>query len=167
MARFPADSDSRRTDTRACGIVHHTINAEHWDFRSEGGHDFGRYCILELSEDNYWKNHRIQVQIKGTKDANKLKLKDGNHISRQLETKTIGYGLNTTEAFVLMVVDTTTETIYYQELHDYFASDPELLRKIDTQSTISIRIPTSNTFSQQNDEDLQQLAKRSFDPLDY
>lgn len=51
MARFPIDTEQRKTGSRACAIVHYRINSDHWVYREETEIDIGRDCILELSED--------------------------------------------------------------------------------------------------------------------
>lgn len=162
MSRFPADSESRRTDTRACAIVHYTIDADHWDYKTECGHDVGRDCILELSEDNYWKGKSVQVQIKGTRHVKDLLVSSGKEISKPLEVETIWYALRQPTSFLLMIVDVESETIYYRELHEHFLEHPELRSKLDGQKTVSIRFSSESVFDKVNDMDLQMIAAKSF-----
>lgn len=112
MGMFPADSESRRTDSRACAIVHYQFDSDHWVYRQLTGADVGCDCEFELSEDNRWLGHKIECQIKGTRHVDNYFLKDMRAISYPLEIKTINYGLGKPNAFVLLVVDVESERIY-------------------------------------------------------
>lgn len=163
MARFPADSESRQTDTRACAIVHYQIDPEHWDYKVETGHDVGCDCILELAEKGFWRGSRIRVQIKGTKNLERYLLSNKRDLSFPLEAKTIGYALNGTDPFVLMLVDIASERVFFEEIHLHFLANPKLRDKLDSgQQKISIRIPTSQQLGTETDADLQAIAKKSF-----
>ena len=85
MALFPADTESRRTDSRACAIVHYQFDSNHWAYRQITGNDVGCDCEFELSEDNRWLGHKIECQIKGTRHVENYFLKDMRTISYPLE----------------------------------------------------------------------------------
>lgn len=160
MARFPIDTESRRTDARACAIVHYAFDANHWQYRETTGADVGCDCELELSEGDKWLGNKLECQIKGTRHIDNYLLKSGDIISFPLEIKTINYGLGKSNAFVLLVVDVETETIYYRCLQNHFLTQPELLSKLDkdADSTINIRISTKD-YLREDDTALQGIAR--------
>ena len=75
LITYPADCDQRKIGTRATQILFYQLDADHWDYKQITGNDVGRDCILELSENNQWKNHKIEGQIKGQRKPNMI-LKD-------------------------------------------------------------------------------------------
>lgn len=160
MARFPIDSDQRKIGSRACAIVHYQIDSDHWLYREDTEVDVGRDCILELSENNRWLNHKIECQIKGSKKPKKLKR--DNAFSFALETKTILYALNSNNAFILFYVDVTKEEAYYLPIQDYFINNIELFDKLNSeQETINVHIPKANLLKEK-DYDLQELARNTY-----
>lgn len=134
MALFPADCESRRTDARACAIVHYLFDADHWQCREITGQDVGCDRGFELSENDYWKGHKIECQIKGTRHLDNYKHKSGPILSFPLETKTVNYGLNRNVSFILLLVDVEEERIYYQHIQRYLRDRPELLRKLESKA---------------------------------
>ena len=160
MSRMPMDTESRRIGSRARAIMHYSLDANHWDYREETGNDYGRDCIIELSENNKWMNHKIEGQIKGSRQPNFLK--DGLSISFPLDIKTINYALGTQVAFVLFFVDVTNETVYYLPLQDYFITNKKLFAKLDSgQESMAVHIPIDNVLTSE-DTDLQQIAKSTY-----
>lgn len=117
MPRTPIDCEPRKTGSKARAIVHYKLNAEHWDYREETGNDYGRDCVIELSENDCWNNHKIEGQIKGTRSPEILKRE--KCFSFPLEVKTINYALNAPGAFVLFYVDVENELVYYLPIQDY------------------------------------------------
>lgn len=157
MSNMPMDSDSRKIASKARAIVHYKLDAEHWEYREETGRDFGRDCIIELSENDRWNNNKIEGQIKGTNSPNLLKKK--NCFSFSLEVKTISYALGCPSAFVLFYVNVQNEEVYYLPIQDYFIANKKLFEKLDTdQNTIKVHIPIDNILSD-DDFDLQEIAK--------
>ncbi len=163
MARLPLDNESRKTDARACAIVHYMFDSDHWQYRELTGADVGCDCELELSENNKWLGGKIECQIKGTRHLNNYLLKSGGVVSFPLEIKTINYGLMKANSFVLLLVDVEAEVVYYQSLQDYFLANPKLLVRLedDDAKTINIRIPTTN-FLSEDDTALQEIAKARY-----
>lgn len=92
MPRTPIDCEPCKMGSKARAIVHYKLNAEHWDYREETGNDYGRDCVIELSENDYWNNHKIEGQIKGTRSPEILKRE--KCFSFPLEVKTINYAIN-------------------------------------------------------------------------
>ena len=157
MPRTPIDSEACRIGSKARAIVHYKLNAEHWDYREETGNDYGRDCIIELSENDCWNNHKIEGQIKGT--CNPTQLKREKCFSFPLDIKTINYALGTPSAFSLFYVDIVNEAVYYLPIQDYFISNNDLFDKLDkVQGTINVHIPVDNILSD-NDFDLQEISK--------
>ena len=157
MPRMPIDCEQRKTGSKARAIVHYKLNAEHWDYREETGNDYGRDCVIELSENDRWNNHKIEGQIKGTR--NPARLKGKQCFSFSLEIKTINYALGTPTAFVLFYVDVENEKVYYLPVQDYFIANKKLFDKLDTgQEKMNVHIPMDNILSD-DDFDLQEIAK--------
>lgn len=162
MARiFPKDNNTRKIASRARQLVHSKINVEHWEFKEETGNDVGRDCILELSEDNQWRNHKVEGQIKGT-TVPKYILED-KYISFSLEAKTLNYAINSNIPFILFVVDINKEIVYYQCIQDYYHENK---REIDSklgsgQESCSIRISIRSNLNF-DDSYLQTIAKKNY-----
>lgn len=154
----PKDDEKRKTGSRGRAIVHFQIDSEHWDYREETGNDYGRDCIIELSENDEWHNHKVEGQIKGTGSIKKID--DGSYISFPMPVRTIEYALGTSTAFVLFVADTKTNDVYFQCVQDYFIENKKLFEKLE-QSTINIRIPVSQNLTS-GDAALQELARVTF-----
>ena len=108
MPRMPIDTPQRKIASKACAIVHYTLDAEHWLYREETNVDVGRDCVLELSLNDTWNNDKIEGQIKGTK---KIKELANGNISFQIDTKTVNYALGSGNSFVLFLVDVETNII--------------------------------------------------------
>ena len=153
MAR-PKDDEQRKIGSKGRAIVHFQLDAEHWDYKEETGNDYGRDCIIELSEDNEWRNHKIEGQIKGTAQP---RITVDNEISIPVPVKTVEYALGSPIAFILFVANTKTNDVYYQCLQHFFIEHKEYFEKLD-QKTINIRIPTTQNL-ESNDELLQLWAK--------
>lgn len=157
MAR-PKDNTNRKIGSRAHAILHYRINSNHWEYREDTGNDFGRDCILELSENDEWNNKKIEGQIKGTSVIQKIE--HGIYVSYPMPVKTIEYALGTSTAFVLFVIDVNTEDVFYQCIQDYFIEDKNLFKKLN-QNTINIRIPIIQNLAS-DDVLLQDLARITF-----
>ena len=84
MAR-PKDDEQRKTGSKGRAVVHYQLDADHWDYREETGNDYGRDCVIELSENNEWQNHKVEGQIKGTIAPKQV----NNEISFPMPVKTI------------------------------------------------------------------------------
>lgn len=153
----PKDNEQRKIGSKGRAIVHYCLNAEHWDYKEETGNDYGRDCIIELSENNEWCNHKIEGQIKGTLQP---RITNNNEISMPVSVKTIEYALGSPIAFILFVANTKTNDVYYQCLQHYFIEHREYFDKLD-QKTINIRIPITQSL-ESNDELLQLWAKTTY-----
>lgn len=158
MARFPADSDSRRIETRSYAIVFYQLNYKNWEFRYSTGRDIGTDCSIELSQDNKWTSRSLSLQVKGTGSIGRYEIKDGSFISYPFEVKTICYALESTTPFVFVVVDVNQENAYFTEVHEHFLAHKELFEKLESgQETIHIHMPKSNLVAV-SDARLQSLA---------
>lgn len=160
MYKYPQDCEQRKIESKSCQIFHSQINTDHWAYKQEPNNDVGRDCILELSENDLWKNHKIECQIKGTKNPNIIS--NGKFISFAMEIKTINYALSSHNSFLLFLVNLNNQIIYYQSIQDYFINNPTLLDKLRTdQKTLNIRIDTCNILAN-CDKDLQKLAVKEY-----
>ena len=155
MAR-PKDDEKRKTGSRGRGILHFKLDADHWDYREETGNDYGRDFVVELSENDEWLNHKVEGQIKSTASPKFV----GDFVSFPMPVKTIEYALGTHTSFILFVVDTKKEYVYYQCVQQYFIDNKELFDKLN-QQTINIHIPVSQNLSV-DDKLLQNWARSTF-----
>lgn len=162
MSVYPKDTEQQKISRHSIKILLYTLDSDHWDYKLETGSDVGRDCILELSENDQWKNHKIEGQVKGTQKP--VEILNGKYISFPMDVKTINYALQSPIAFVLFVVDTTNEIVYYQPIQQYAIENPGLLHKLSSgQQTVNIRIPKTQVVSE-NDDDLQRLATTLYKP---
>ena len=158
--KVPKDCQQRKIGSKAKAILHYKLNTNHWEYKEETGCDFGRDCIIELSENDEWRNHKIECQIKG-----KIKptiIKNGEFISIPIELKTLNYAIGSPIAFVVFVVNVTNETVYYQSIQEYFIGNKQEQSKLDSDNnTLNIHIPVINVLSS-NDCELQKYAKKVY-----
>lgn len=160
MAELPKDSEQRKTGSKGRQIFHSKLDTDHWEYKEETGSDVGRDCIIELSENNEWHNHKIECQIKGT--AKPSELNGGKFISFPMEIKTINYALGSPIAFLLVLVDTTNQVVYYQAIQEYFIENPQFIDKLNSeQGKLSIHISKEKVVADK-DDDLQRLAKTQY-----
>lgn len=154
----PKDDVRRKIGSKGRAIVHYVFNADHWDYKEETGGDVGRDCIIELSENDEWLNHKIEGQIKARSKPQYVC--GAQFVSYPMEVKTIEYALGASNAFVLFVVDAIREIVYFQCIQDYFMNNRSYYKKLD-QSTINIRIPLDQELSK-DDSLLQSWARTTF-----
>lgn len=152
MGMYPGDIDSRRTDSRACAIVHYQIDSSVWDYKTIAGHDVGTDCELELSEEGEWRGKKIEIQIKGTRHIENYLIDGGNLISFKLAKETIRYALGKAVPFFLFVVDVVGEQVYFVELHQYFIGKVALFSQLNS-STKTMRIHVSMSSTLGNNAD--------------
>ncbi len=156
MAKLPQDCSARKIGAKARQIVHASFDIDHWEYHEITGTDHGTDCILELIENDEYRNHKIEGQIKGTRNINKLKNGD---ISFSMDAKTLLYGLGSANAFVLFLVDVDTEEVFYLPIQDYFISDISRIDKLlKNKETMNVHLTTDNLVSN-DDSELQEIAK--------
>ena len=140
--------------------MHYILSSQRWEYRECTGNDTGLDCIIELVENEQWTNKKLEGQIKGT--TNPQKLKSENCFSFSLDIKTINYGLSSSIAFVLFYVDVESEKVYYLPIQDYFIANPVLFDQLEkNKSTMSLHIPLDNLVCDE-DFELQQIAKSTY-----
>ena len=110
MPKLPQDCPARIIGAEARKLVHYIFPSEHWEYREQTGNDNGVDCTIELIEQEKWTNRKLEGQIKGTRNPNKMKSE--NCFSFSLDVKTITYGLSSANAFVLFYMDVETEMVY-------------------------------------------------------
>lgn len=160
MFKLPKDYSARVIGSEARKLVHYIFPSQQWEYRECTGNDNGVDCIIELIEHEKWTNRKIEGQIKGTITPYKLKSK--NCFSFSLDVKTINYGLNSANAFLLFYVDVVSEEIYYLPIQDYFISNKDLFNKLENNnSTMNVHIPCDNLVRNNNFE-LQEIAKSTY-----
>lgn len=99
-------------------------------------------------------------QIKGSRNLHYID--SGCYISYPLDIKTINYGLNSSEPFLLFCVDVDKEIVYYLPLQEYFIEHSDLFDRLQNNtSTLTVHVPTGNLV-EDNDFELQEIAKESY-----
>lgn len=157
--RLPKDTESRVTGAKARAAVHKLFDAECWEYHEATGQDVGIDCYFDLVENGEITPYGIDCQVKGrTKPA---LVEDGASISIRLKTGTVGYAIKRPRPFVLLLVQIEPEITYYLELHEYFSVRKDLIKKLEEQTTITVRIPIGNVI-RDNGRELVHLAKKQF-----
>lgn len=156
--KFPKDSSARKIGSAARAIVPATLNTNHWEFHEYTGQDVGCDLVIELIENNEFKNKKIECQIKGTK---KLKIiESGTYVSYDFPIKTANYALNGYVPFVLFVVDVENKNVYWLSIKDYASTNLEFSEKLrKNRISVAVNIPITNIFTMENDSELCELAK--------
>lgn len=157
MPKLPKDCSARRIGSEARKLVHYKFSSERWEFHELTGKDNGLDCTVELVENEQFTNKKIEGQIKGTQNPHKLK--NENAFSFPIDVKTVNYGLESSNAYVLFYVSVEDEIVYYLPIQDYFIAKPSMFDSLEkNKETINIHIPCDNIVSN-DDFDLQQIAK--------
>lgn len=160
MLKLPRDCSARVIGAEARKLVHYIFPSEHWEYREQTGNDVGVDCAIELIEQEEWTHKKLEGQIKGTRNPNKMKSQ--NCFSFSLDVKTINYALCSANAFVLFYVDVDDKKVYYLPIQDYFIANPALFDQLEqNKSKLNVHIPCDNLVSE-NDIELQQIAKRTY-----
>lgn len=155
---FPKDSSARKISSAARAIVPATLNTNHWEFHEYTGQDVGCDLVIELIENDEFKNKKIECQIKGTK---KLRISaNGTYVSFDFPVKTANYALNGYVPFVLFLVEVANKTVYWLSIKDYALKNREFVEKLrKNKNSVAVNIPIINIFSMDNDSELCELAK--------
>lgn len=160
MKKYPKDCNPRKIGTKARAIFPNKLNIDNWEFHEMTGTDHGTDMIIEYIENEKFTNRKIECQIKGT--ATLENLKKLNYYSFSLDTKTINYALNSSIAFLLIVIDIQTENTYCIPIQDYFIANSYLYSKLEnSQKSIAIRFDEDNLIDKYEDE-LKNLAKSTY-----
>lgn len=157
--KLPKDSISRVTGAKARATVHKQFDAEYWEYHEATGQDVGIDCYFDLVENGEITPYGFDCQVKGRTKPNLVE--DGTSISVSLKTGTVGYAIKRSRPFVLLLVQIEPEITYYLELHEYFSVRRDLIKKLEEQATISLRIPIGNVI-RDNGRELINLAKKQF-----
>lgn len=155
---YPKDNIQRKIGTRARAILFYKINSEHWDFKEESGNDVGRDCIIEFSDNDEWKNDKIECQIKGTEHIDRYCRRE--YISFPIDVKTINYAKNSNISFVIFLIDVVDEIVYYLCVQDYLKMNSIDDKLNGGQKTINIIFPITSTLFA-DDIKLIELAKKN------
>ena len=139
---------------RKAGRIFESQLPDHWIFRSqEDQEDYGIDGELELADSSdHATGFIFKVQIKGQKSVSIIH--GGSLTSFSLSVERLNYYMSKIEIpVILIVVDITTEVVYWKSLQD-----DEILRealsqaKDKSQDTVSVHISTSNTLKDKPDE---------------
>jgi hypothetical protein len=156
IGKLPRDCSAREVSTRARSIVTYKLDAEKWEWHEQTGTDHGTDMVIELVENENFTNKKIEVQIKGRTSISVLKNGD---ISFGLDVKTVNYALSSSNAFVLFLVDVTSENVYYLPIQDYFIANPDKFDAVENNKTsVNVHISKDNVLNNEAYE-LCEIAK--------
>ena len=160
---LPKEEDMEKTGRGGMGLLHFTINYDHWQFREETGADKGRDCTLEYIDGKEWANRSIQCQVKGSEAIDSYKLKKQPCFSYNLEKRTINYALRSSSPFVLFLCDLNDNIVYYLPVQDAFMENEDYYSRLakDTDS-MNLRIPMANIMTRESDEELVELTRATY-----
>lgn len=96
---------------------------------------------------------RVQFQWEG--------IEEKNGFSFDLDIKTINYALDSSVAFVLIVVDINEEDVFCVPIQDYFIANPKYFNKLNNKISINIKFNEENLLSEYENE-LKELAKSTY-----
>ena len=159
--RFPKDCNARVINTEARKIFPNSLNSMYWEHHEQTGTDNGTDMVIEYVENEEYRNYKIECQLKGTMHIDKYKRK--NYISFPLDIKTINYGLNCKNAFVIFLVDVSSPKVYYVALQDYFIANKTFFYNVgNNKETFSIRFNENDVLTKENDFELRTIAKSTY-----
>jgi len=157
MARYPKDCPARVIGTAARTLFPSKLDPYYWEPHELTGTDHGTDMIIEYIENNEYHNKKIECQIKGTTDINMHQIKNG--FSYSLDIKTINYALDSSNGFLLIIIDINTEEIYCLPIQDYFIANPENFCKLkNNTTTINLKFNQENLLNEYENE-LKEIAK--------
>lgn len=148
--KLPKDCTSRAICTRSRGIFAYKLDATKWEWHEQTGSDHGTDVVLELSDDNQFAGKKVEGQLKGTQSVDRLK---NGTIYFDLDVKTVNYALGNANPFVLFVIDTEKETVFFLPIQDYFISKPSLFdAALENTSTVRLHIDPCNNLDENADK---------------
>ncbi|MCD7885924.1 MAG: DUF4365 domain-containing protein [Lachnospiraceae bacterium] len=159
MKIYPKDDDKRQKGTKARALLPAMFDLSHWEYHEQTGTDHGTDMVFEYIEDEEFRGHKLEAQIKG-----RSKVEVGRYgIPLAVDVKTLNYGLSCKNAFVLFLVDLSTgEDAYYLPVQDYFIADLSLYDRLEKNtSTLTVYFSEDNKVSY-DDFDLCQIAKSGY-----
>lgn len=130
-----------------------------WVYRTqEDQNDFGIDAEIELKNSSgkaLGKESVFKVQLKG--EMNTTRIKKGKYLSYSLSTHKLKYYLSFNVPVILVVVDVTTEGIFWLSLSD----NKELYKQVEANEnkSIQVHIPTKNSLKRNNNECFDKLIE--------
>ncbi|WP_312829310.1 DUF4365 domain-containing protein [Pantoea anthophila] len=143
---------------RAGRIFQYNI-PDNWIYRTqEDQNDHGIDAEIELKDSSgkaLGKESTFKLQLKG--ELNTTKIKKGKFISYTLKTDRLKYYLSFKIPVILVVVDITTETIYWLSI----TNNKHLIKEIDenNNASVNIHIPIKNSLERRKPEAFEVLLK--------
>lgn len=132
---------------------------DNWIYRpQEDQNDFGIDAEIELKDSSgkaLGKESTFKLQLKG--ELNSTKIKKGKYISYPLKTNRLKYYLSFNIPVILVVVDVTSEAIYWLSITD----DKSLSKKVseNDNASINVHIPTKNKLERKSPQEFDNVLK--------
>jgi hypothetical protein len=149
MTKLPRRTKSQRTGVAAADLLCSTLIEFCSIIPVPQELDLGIDFICELMQGDYPTGKLFNIQCKGNEEG----AESGDVISIQISVKTLNYWLLQRNPTFLMVVDRQNHIFYWSYPRDFLNS---LDKDWQQQKTVSIPVPTQNSFAQ----DLQALPSR-------
>lgn len=140
-SRIPTHKVEARSCDKARTIIDNHDSAL---YRELTGKDYGIDAIIELFVNDYPCGRIALVQLKATQDKIK-KNKRTDDISCSISTSNARYAYQSNIPVILIYISLSEEGFYYVDIQDMIdIEDAILKRKIDSQKSITIKIPSAN-----------------------
>lgn len=154
----PKDSSARVIGADAKRILIYQLKPEKCEQHEQTGVDCGIDIAIDVIKDEEFSGKIINGQIKGTKNLKK----NNGIIKYDFDVKTINYGINQSNVFVLFLVDVTEEIVYFIDIQDYLINHVDKLNKLRSNNcTLRIEIDENSNLTNNSDL-LYEMAFRSY-----
>lgn len=142
---MPSRTPPHKLEARSCDKAR-TIIDKHESalFRELTGKDYGIDGVIELFENDYPSGKIALVQVKSTQDHIK-KNKKTEDVSCTISTSNARYAYQNNIPVVLIYVSLADDGFYFIDIQNAIdLNDSKLRKKINSQKSITVRIPISN-----------------------
>ncbi|WP_299186151.1 DUF4365 domain-containing protein [uncultured Psychrobacter sp.] len=153
MTNLPEEGDSQRIGRLAKKALTNHMPLDWIEKEQDGDSDYGIDYLIQLKNDSSQVEFSFYLQLKGTMSPTYNKTHTS--ISYDFKTTTLAYYHRQEPLVMVAVVDIRDEKKFYECPIYYFWLDEkwfdENAKKLDSQKTISINIPTTNLLNQDLD----------------
>lgn len=153
MTNLPEEGDSQRIGRLAKKALTNHMPLDWIEKEQDGDSDFGIDYLIQLKNDSSQVEFSFYLQLKGTMSPTYNKTHTS--ISYDFKTTTLAYYHRQEPLVMVAVVDIRDEKKFYECPIYYFWLDEkwfdENAKKLNSQKTISISIPTANLLNQDLD----------------
>lgn len=155
--QYPKDTPEKKKERRSVQIFRSALNTDCWEEIGFDHYDHGIDYTYEFIEDgSVYKGNRILCQIKGT---SKTERKNG-FIKFDFPVKTASYACTCTQPFFFILVDLSSQEIFYLLMQLYFIDNPERYKKLSINgSNVRVKVSVSSRL---DDDNFRKYSKYRF-----